>query len=74
MAVRTRVGIAGLAWLVMSSSAAAHPGHGRAGGDFSALHYLIEPQHVLGGIVTLVLVISVWHLAGMLRTRVRRRS
>ena len=33
--------------LLASGTAFAHPGHGRGGGDFSALHYLGEPEHLL---------------------------
>lgn len=31
----------------------AHPGHGKEGGNFSLLHYLSEPLHLISGIVVL---------------------
>lgn len=75
MAVAARIATGGVAWLLMYSSAAAHPGHGQGGGDFSPLHYLIEPQHLFSGILPLlVLVRGVWYFMGILRTRARRRS
>jgi len=75
MTVAKRVATAGFAWLVMSSSAAAHPGHGRAGGDFSPLHYLSEPLHLAMAIPMLWLLgWGVWSLTGALRARARGRS
>ena len=46
----------GLVWLALASPVAAHPGHGRAGGDFSAFHYLSEPQHLLLAVPALLIV------------------
>ena len=47
---------AGFAWLALSSSAVAHPGHGHGGGDFSPAHYLGEPVHALFAIPVVLLV------------------
>jgi hydrogenase/urease accessory protein HupE len=44
--------IAGLA----SSPAWAHPGHGVEGGDWSPLHFLTEPDHLVGLLGLLVIV------------------
>ena len=44
--------IAGLA----SSSSWAHPGHGSDGGDWSVLHYLPEPDHLVVALGLAVLV------------------
>jgi hypothetical protein len=65
-----RVAAIGLAWLGLISTAAAHPGHGRADGDWSALHYLGEPEHLLFAIPFLVLLA----LVGTRRLRSRRRD
>ena len=46
----------GFAWLALVSPVAAHPGHGPAGGDFSALHYLSAPEHLLFAVPALLLV------------------
>jgi hypothetical protein len=50
-------------WLLAGSSAFAHPGHGRDGGDFSILHYLTEPVAVFAAYAT-----------GIVRSRSGRRS
>lgn len=42
--------------LLGSGTAFAHPGHERGGGDFSALHYLGEPEHLLFAAPLVVLV------------------
>lgn len=39
-----------------SSPALAHPGHGIDGGDWSLLHYVTEPDHLVGVIGLLVAV------------------
>ena len=44
--------IAGLA----SSPSWAHPGHGADGGDWSVLHYLTEPDHLVVALGLAVLV------------------
>jgi hydrogenase/urease accessory protein HupE len=51
-----RVAAIGLAWLALASSAAAHPGHGRGGGDYGLPHYLTEPAHLLSTVLVLVVV------------------
>ena len=56
--------------LLAGSTAVAHPGHGRAGGDFSALHYLGEPDHLVFAVLLLVLVA----LLGTRAVRSRRRE
>jgi hypothetical protein len=57
--------------LVMSlaGAAAAHPGHGLAGGSQSALHYLGEPLHV----APFVLAALALGLAARRRSRARLR-
>ena len=35
---------------VFMSVAAAHPGHGHSGGDFSLMHYLSDPLHIVMGL------------------------
>jgi hydrogenase/urease accessory protein HupE len=67
-----RVAAIGLAWLALASPAAAHPGHGSAGGDWSALHYLSEPEHLLFAVPFLVLVAVLG--ARVLRSRRRDRA
>jgi len=51
-----------LALLALPSIAAAHPGHGVAGGSFSLLHYLTEPAHGLSGVlgIAAVAALAVW--------------
>jgi len=67
-----RVATAAVAWLAMSSSAAAHPGHGHGGGDYSLLHHVIEPEHLLaGGLALLVSVLCARHAARAIRARRR---
>lgn len=56
--------------LLASGTAFAHPGHGRAGDDFSALHYLSEPDHLLFTVPFLVLVA----LLGARAIRSKRRD
>jgi hydrogenase/urease accessory protein HupE len=64
----------GIAWLALCSSAAAHPGHGRDGGDFSVLHYLSEPAHLFVAIpMVLIAALAAGYATGMIRPRARRR-
>ena len=56
--------------LLGSGTAFAHPGHGQGGGDFSALHYLGEPEHLLFAAPLVVLVA----LLGARALRSRRRD
>jgi hydrogenase/urease accessory protein HupE len=65
-----RVAAIGLAWVALVSPAAAHPGHGRASGDWSALHYLSEPEHLLFAVPFLVVVA----VLGTRALRARRRD
>jgi hypothetical protein len=44
--------------MFLTSTVQAHSGHGRHGGDFSLLHYLSEPEHVVGVALLLALVIG----------------
>ena len=77
MAVITRVAYVAVAWLAMNAPAAAHPGHGREGGDYSLLHHVIEPEHLIAGVVTvLVSALCVRHAARAIRafTRLRHLS
>ncbi len=74
MGVIRRIG-ATFACLAMGSSVAAHPGHGQTGGDFSLLHYLIEPQHVLGGsLALLVLLLGAWYSTRILTAKKRQEA
>jgi hypothetical protein len=57
--------------LLGGSSAFAHPGHGRGGGDSGPAHYLTEPGHAVFA-VTLVLVVAL--LAGSFVRSVRSRQ
>jgi len=52
--------------LLFPSLAAAHPGHGIAGGSSSLLHYLSEPAHGLGAVLGIAAVALV---AGVLASR-----
>lgn len=52
---RRRLATAAMLALLLTSPAFAHPGHGPHGGDWSALHYLIEPAHLLFAVPVLVL-------------------
>ena len=36
---------------VFMSIAAAHPGHGHGGGDFSLMHYFSDPLHIFIGLL-----------------------
>ncbi len=70
-----RAAAIGLSCLALASSAAAHPGHGRGGGDFSAMHYLGEPMHLQFAVPVLVLVALFGaHAVRMLRSRRRDRA
>jgi hydrogenase/urease accessory protein HupE len=42
--------------LLTGSTAFAHPGHGRSGGDFGLPHYVTEPEHLLLAVPVLLLV------------------
>ena len=55
--------IAGLA----SSPSWAHPGHGVDGGDWSLLHYLTEPDHLVG--VLGLLVVVAWFFVRQIHSR-----
>jgi hypothetical protein len=56
------------AWLAMNAPAAAHPGHGREGGDYSLLHHVIEPEHLIAGVVALLVsALCVRHAARAIR-------
>jgi hydrogenase/urease accessory protein HupE len=59
--------VAGLA----SSPAWAHPGHGVDGGDWSLLHYLTEPDHLIGALGLAILVAGsfAWRATRARRTR-----
>ena len=75
MRLAIRVATVASVWLVAGSSAFAHPGHGRGGGDFSPLHYLTEPDHLVVGIPMLLLLgVGAWYLAGARRAKARGRS
>jgi hydrogenase/urease accessory protein HupE len=70
-----RVATVAVTWLALCSAAAAHPGHGRDGGDFSPLHYLTEPDHLVVGIpLAALLGLGVWYLAGARRAKARARA
>jgi hydrogenase/urease accessory protein HupE len=46
----------------LPSVAAAHPGHGIAGGSSSLLHYLAEPMHGIGAVLGIgaVSLLAAW--------------
>jgi hydrogenase/urease accessory protein HupE len=70
-----RVAAVGIAWIVLCSSAVAHPGHGRGGGDFGVQHYLSEPVHLFFAVpVVLLLALCLAYVTGIMRPRARRRS
>jgi hypothetical protein len=48
--------LAGLAGALAAAQAAAHPGHGARGGDFSLAHYLTEPLHVVTTVLCILAV------------------
>jgi hypothetical protein len=63
------------AWLALATAAAAHPGHGRGGGDYSLLHHVIEPQHLLAGVLALLVsVLGLRQAARALQARRRLRG
>ena len=41
---------------LLPSPSWAHPGHGVGGGDWSVLHYLTEPAHLVGALGLALLV------------------
>jgi hypothetical protein len=57
--------------LASSTTALAHPGHGRGGGDFGPAHYLGEPSHLLFVVPLVVLVAALG--AHVIRIRRSRR-
>jgi hydrogenase/urease accessory protein HupE len=60
--------------LLVGSTAFAHPGHGRGGGDFSALHYLTEPDHALFAITALLAAaVAAGYGARLFRSKTRQR-
>ena len=62
-------------WVAGASSAFAHPGHGRGGGDFGVLHYLSEPAHLWVAVaMVLIVAVAAGYAAGIVRSRTRRRS
>jgi hypothetical protein len=64
------LGAAG-ATLVIASAAAAHPGHGLAGGSAQWLHYLTDPLHVAPPVLVGLAVALVWQRRRALRARTR---
>ena len=75
MTTAKRIATVASVWILATSSAFAHPGHGRGGGDFSPLHYLTEPDHLVVGIPMLLLLgLGAWYLAGARRAKARGRS
>jgi len=55
--------------LFVTSIAAAHPGHGHGGEDFSVLHSLSDPLHIVGGLSLAVSLLTA--IAWARRTRPR---
>jgi hypothetical protein len=75
LGVRQRLATAVVFGLLFSSPVLAHPGHGRDGGDFSALHYLSEPMHLFVVLPLLVLAaLAARYLTGILRPSPRRQG
>ena len=70
-----RIAAVASVWVAGASSAFAHPGHGRDGGDFGVLHYLSDPAHLWFALpMGLIVVVAAGYAAGILRPRTRRRS
>ncbi len=44
--------------LLVPSIAAAHPGHGHGGGDFSVAHYFTDPLHIVIGLSLAVALLT----------------
>ena len=55
-----------MAAVLVPATAWAHPGHGAGGGDWSVLHYVSEPDHLLSA-VALVVVVAGPLLRGAIR-------
>ena len=51
-----------VAAVLVPATAWAHPGHGVGGGDWSLHHYLTEPEHVLSGLASFLVVAVIWRL------------
>jgi len=72
---RRRLGPALMCGLLFSSPVFAHPGHGRGGGDWTALHYLIEPLHLFIAVPLLALAaLAAGRAFGLLRPRQSRQG
>lgn len=54
--------------LALPVAAAAHPGHGLAGGSHAWLHYLSDPLHVAPAALAL-LAFAVWRVRARVRAR-----
>jgi hypothetical protein len=68
-----RAAAVAMSWLALASSAAAHPGHGRGGGDFGLPHYLTEPAHLVSTVLALVVLAMLGtHAIRTLRSARRR--
>ena len=63
-------GAAGAA-LAIASAAAAHPGHGLAGGSANGLHYLSDPLHVAPPLLVGLALGLVWQRRRAARARTR---
>jgi hydrogenase/urease accessory protein HupE len=75
MTTAKRLATVASVWLLTTSPAFAHPGHGRDGGDFGPLHYLTEPDHLVVGLPMLALLgLGVWYLAAARRAKSRGRA
>jgi len=75
MRTARRIATVASVWVLAASSAFAHPGHGKDGGDFGFLHYLTEPAHLWFSVpMALVAALAAGYAAGILRPRTRRRS
>ena len=75
MRTARRIATVASVWVLAASSAFAHPGHGKDGGDFGILHYLTEPEHLLVAIpIVLIVAVGAAYATGLIRPKARRRS
>jgi MYXO-CTERM domain-containing protein len=59
------------ATLAIANAAAAHPGHGLAGGSAHWLHYLSDPLHVAPPVLVGLALLLVWQRRRAVRARTR---
>ena len=50
--------VAAISLFAVPSITSAHPGHGEGGASTSLLHYLSEPVHVVGLLVSAIVIVA----------------